>query len=96
MRTTRILQAIFWIAVYITIRLAPLLILLIGPQLPDQGFWQRFSVALGFAGLAMMALQFVLTARFKVIKARPMGAMLSTTFIVKSRLLLLFSFWHTH
>ena len=73
MRTRRTLQAIFWIAVYIAITLAPLLILLIGPQLPDQGFWQRFSVALGFAGLAMMALQFVLTARFQVIKA-PYGS----------------------
>jgi predicted ferric reductase len=73
MRTPRILQAIFWIAVYIALTLAPLLILLVGPQKPDQGFWQRFSVALGFAGLAMMALQFVLTARFKTLKA-PYGS----------------------
>ena len=73
MRTSRILQAIFWIAVYIALTIAPLLILLIGPQKPDQGFWERFSVALGFAGLAMMSLQFVLTARFKVIKA-PYGS----------------------
>jgi predicted ferric reductase len=73
LRTRRILQAIFWIAVYIVLTIAPLLILLIGPQKPDQGFWERFSVALGFAGLAMMSLQFVLTARFKVIKA-PYGS----------------------
>jgi predicted ferric reductase len=31
------------------------------------------SVALGFAGLAMVTLQFVLTARFKVVKA-PYGS----------------------
>jgi predicted ferric reductase len=73
MRTQRILQAIFWIAVYIALALAPLLLLLIGPKSPRQGFWQLLSVALGFAGLAMMALQFVLTARFKTLKA-PYGS----------------------
>ena len=46
---------------------------MIEPQKPDQGYWERFSVALGFAGLAMKALQFVLTAQFKVIKA-PYGS----------------------
>ncbi len=73
MRTQRILQAIFWIAVYIALTLAPLLLLLIGPKSPRQGFWQLLSVALGFAGLAMMALQFVLTARFQTLKA-PYGS----------------------
>jgi predicted ferric reductase len=51
----------------------PLLILLIGPVPPGREFWRELSVALGFGGLAMMALQFVLTARFKVIKA-PYGS----------------------
>jgi 3-phenylpropionate/trans-cinnamate dioxygenase ferredoxin reductase subunit len=69
MRTRRTLQAIFWIAVYIVLAIVPLLIVIPGPRLPRQSFWQLFSVALGFAGLSMMALQFVLTARFKTIKA---------------------------
>jgi hypothetical protein len=73
MRTRRTLQAIFWIAVYILLAVAPLLILIPGPRLPRQSFWQLFAVALGFAGLSMMGLQFVLTARFKTIKA-PYGS----------------------
>ena len=73
MKTQRTLQAVFWIAVYLALTLAPLILLMIGPKLPRHNFWQLFSVALGFAGLAMMALQFVLTARFKTLKA-PYGS----------------------
>ncbi len=73
MKTQRILQAIFWIAVYIVLTLAPLLLMLIGPKLARQSFWQLLAVALGFAGLTMMALQFVLTGRFKTLKA-PYGS----------------------
>jgi predicted ferric reductase len=49
------------------------MILLIGDVPAGREFWREISVALGFAGLAMMSLQFVLTARFKAIKA-PYGA----------------------
>jgi predicted ferric reductase len=49
------------------------LILLIGPVPAGREFWRELSVALGFAGLAIMGLQFFLTARFKTIKA-PFGA----------------------
>lgn len=66
-------QGIFWIFVYILLASAPLLILLIGERPKGREFWRELSVALGFAGLAMMAMQFVLTARFKSIKA-PYGA----------------------
>lgn len=66
-------QGIFWIIVYILLAAAPLLILLIGPIPEGREFWRELSVALGFSGLAMMALQFALTARFKLIKA-PYGA----------------------
>ena len=68
-----VLQGIFWIFVYIAISTVPLFILLIGPTPPGREFWRELSVALGFAGLAMMMLQFVLTARFKIIKA-PYGS----------------------
>jgi len=67
------LQAIFWILVYILLSIAPLLILLITEVPEGREFWRELSVALGFSGLAMMALQFVLTSRFKVIKA-PYGS----------------------
>jgi predicted ferric reductase len=67
------LQGAFWIAVYLLLTAAPLIILLIGPTPPGREFWRELSVALGFGGLAMMALQFVLTARFKVVKA-PYGS----------------------
>lgn len=67
------LQGIFWVFIYILLAGAPLIFLLIGPVPEGREFWRELSVALGFAGLAMMALQFVLTARFKFVKA-PYGA----------------------
>jgi predicted ferric reductase len=73
MRIKLWLQGIFWIFVYILLTAAPLLILLIGPVPEGREFWRELSVALGYAGLAMMALQFALTARFKIVKA-PYGA----------------------
>jgi predicted ferric reductase len=69
----RILQGIFWISVYLLITLAPLFILLAGPRPAGRELWRDLSVGLGFCGFAMMGLQFVLTARFKTIKA-PYGS----------------------
>lgn len=51
--------------VYIGLVLAPLFSLLVGSTPPGLGFWWDLSMALGFAGLTMMAVQFVLTARFR-------------------------------
>jgi predicted ferric reductase len=73
MRRRLLLQGIFWIFVYILLVLAPLIILLTAEIPPGREFWRELSVALGFAGLSIMTLQFVLTARFKVIQA-PYGA----------------------
>ncbi len=73
MRKKYLIQGAFWILVYLLLVSAPLLILLIGERPAGREFWRELSVALGFAGLAMMSLQFVLTARFKSIKA-PYGA----------------------
>lgn len=67
------LQAVFWVLVYILLATAPLLLIKIGVTPEKREPWREISVALGFAGLAMMTLQFVLTARFKVIKA-PYGS----------------------
>src|SRR6478609_4514021 len=54
-----------WILVYLFFILAPLFALLTGSFAPAREFWTEFSVALGYAGLAMMGLQFGLTARFR-------------------------------
>ncbi|MEG3439575.1 ferric reductase-like transmembrane domain-containing protein [Pannus brasiliensis CCIBt3594] len=61
--------AAFWIVGYLVFTLFPLLVLLLPPVPPGEGFWIDFSVALGFIGLALMALQFILTARLKSIEA---------------------------
>ncbi|WP_170944156.1 ferric reductase-like transmembrane domain-containing protein [Leptolyngbya sp. BC1307] len=61
--------ALFWIGNYLLITLLPLFVLLIYPPPGARGFWVDFSVALGFIGLATMALQFVLTARINRIEA---------------------------
>lgn len=60
-----ILSAFFWVSLYLTLVLAPLVVLKIGEVPPGSGFWWDFSKALGFAGMAMMGVQFVLTARFR-------------------------------
>ena len=73
MRKSYVIQGIFWILVYILLISAPILILFTGELPPGRELWRELSVSLGFVGLAMMSLQFVLTARFKTIKA-PYGA----------------------
>lgn len=57
------LRALFWIAVYLLLIFAPLLIIFVGPRPAGREWWRDFSVALGFVGLSMMGLQFVPTAR---------------------------------
>ena len=54
-----------WSGIYLLFILAPLLALLTGTLPPTRDFWTEFSVALGYSGLAMMGLQFGLTARFR-------------------------------
>ena len=59
------IKGAFWIAVYLGLVLAPLFALLVGTPQANAGFWWDFAIALGFAGTAMMGVQFMLTARFK-------------------------------
>ncbi|WP_305044736.1 ferredoxin reductase family protein [Geoalkalibacter sp.] len=59
------LRALMWIAVYLLLVLAPLFALLLGPVPVGGGFWVDLSLALGFAATAMMAVMFLLTARFQ-------------------------------
>ena len=56
-----------WVIVYLLFILAPLFSLLLGTWPAPRDFWTEVSVALGYAGLAMMGLQFGLTARFRYV-----------------------------
>jgi predicted ferric reductase len=56
-----------WIAIYLFFILAPLFALILSASPPARDFWTEFSVALGYAGLATMGLQFGLTARFRYV-----------------------------
>lgn len=58
-------RILIWIAFYLLLILAPFGILLIGERPAGGGFSWDFALALGYAGFAMMAVQFWLTARFK-------------------------------
>lgn len=60
-----ILQGVFWIAAYLALVVTPLIVLLAGDRPPGGGFRWDFAMALGFAALAMMGVQFFLTARFR-------------------------------
>lgn len=102
MRHKHIIQGISWLAIYLAMALAPLLIVLLAPGdlPPGRDVWTEFSVALGFVGMAMMTLQFALTARFEWLKA-PYGSdvvyafhrqisIVSVVFILAHPIILLF------
>jgi predicted ferric reductase len=54
-----------WLGLYLVLVTLPLFALLPGVRRPGGGFAWDFSMALGYAGLAMLGVQFVLTARFR-------------------------------
>ena len=56
-----------WIILYLFFVLAPMFALLTGSLPPARDFWTEFSAAMGYAGLAIMGLQFGLTARFRYV-----------------------------
>ena len=56
-----------WLIVYLLFVLAPVLALLMGDLPPARDFWTEFSSAIAYVGLAMMGLQFGLTARFRYV-----------------------------
>jgi predicted ferric reductase len=55
----------FWLAIYVGVVLTPLVFLLLAPTPVGGGFWWEIAIAFGFAGLVMMGVQFLLTARFR-------------------------------
>jgi predicted ferric reductase len=69
---TLAVRAVFWVVASLGAVLAPLVFAVIGAGGPDHGFWTDLSVALGFVGLTMMGLEFVLVARFAPVAA-PFG-----------------------
>jgi predicted ferric reductase len=62
-----------WLALYLALCAAPLGIIVAGPTPPGRDFLIELAAALGFTALAVMCLQFVLTARFRRLKA-PFGS----------------------
>ena len=55
-----------WILLYSALVIAPLVVLASGLiNLPGSGWWFDFAMGLGFGSLALMAGQFLLTARFR-------------------------------
>ena len=61
-----------WVTFYLFFCLVPLGLAIGQPDPPGRPFLVDFSVALGFVGLSILALQFALVARFKVVAA-PFG-----------------------
>jgi predicted ferric reductase len=60
----RLVYGTFWILAYLILTLLPIFVMMIDMTRPGRDFWTEFSVTLGFLGLAMMGLQFIMTARF--------------------------------
>lgn len=58
-------QIILWLAVYLALVMVPSTLAFWPPQPVANGFGWAFAMALGYAGAAMLGVQFVLTARFK-------------------------------
>ena len=67
-----VLSGFGWLVVYVVFCLLPLGLAIGQPKPPGRPFLVEFSVALGFVGLSILALQFALVARFKIVAA-PFG-----------------------
>jgi len=57
-------RVLFWVVAYLTLALSPALVAYVGP-VPPRTFWIEVGVGLGFVGLGVLVLQFVLTGRFR-------------------------------
>lgn len=63
-RARRVLGGAFWLSLYVLLSLTPLVVAYAYRDHQPRDFWTEFSVALGFVALAMIGLQFAVTARF--------------------------------
>lgn len=62
---THTLRGTIWLIGYLLFILLPLVALLAGSLPPARDFWTEFAAALGYSALAIMGLQFGITARFR-------------------------------
>ncbi|HWH14927.1 MAG TPA: ferric reductase-like transmembrane domain-containing protein [Miltoncostaeaceae bacterium] len=61
-------RAVLWVGLYLVATLSPLAVMAV--RAPEgRSFWTELSVAAGFVGMAMLAVQFLITARFRRISA---------------------------
>jgi predicted ferric reductase len=58
-------RAAIWLGIYLAVVVLPLFALLPDADSTGRGFWRDFSLALGYAALAMFGVSFALTARFR-------------------------------
>ena len=58
-------KRLLWLGLYFLILVAPLIVILIGPRPGPRELWRELSVGLGFAGLALVGVQFIPTARLR-------------------------------
>jgi predicted ferric reductase len=65
----RAVSGVVWAVVYLLAAVAPLFFMLVGDPPPGRGWLVDTSVALGFVGLAMLGLQFAITARANAVDA---------------------------
>ncbi len=66
------LRQTLWLLVYLGLVLTPLVVLILMPTPAKRGLGWDVGIGLGFAGLVMMGMQFLLTARFRLATA-PFG-----------------------
>jgi len=72
LKTKNIVSGIIWATIYAFLILIPILVLLSGPKFSGRPGLLDLSISLAFIGLAIMALQFVNSARFKFLN-QPFG-----------------------
>lgn len=58
-------RSVIWLTIYLALVVVPLGLAFLAPRPAPAGFAWDFAMALGYAAVAMMGVQFVLTARFK-------------------------------
>ena len=68
-QVNRTISGVFWISLYLLVVMVPVFLMLVPPVPSGRGFWLEFSLALGFAGLTQIAVQFILIARFRTVTA---------------------------
>jgi len=66
---SQVVRGTLWLVVYLLAVVAPLFLMLVGDAPAGRGFWTDVSLGLGFVGMAMLGLQFAVTARFHPIDA---------------------------